>query len=490
VEGVALEGDEWSSSSPTAALGASVSQDVHDLLDKRFGSHGLDLHELAVLAATLENMIHTEAVQRLEAVYRVYNESIDGTLDETGAERMVESYMQVYVLGYNVSTLTRVMLDRLHARMDRVLPLWQSTREFLRDVQREVAPASSLYSFADVTRIVEAVSERYGRHQDGIECEDIQQKLLKLEEAGGTGRVKLHDFYASVSKHHFWQFREHPEFLKQAGVLDDSDPSTPRVMIPNYFNMPSNCFNPSSAFYSICCIDKCEALMDHVEDEIQAPSATPERIVGVISALASATVSANRTLPAELVRRLEEVAQQHGGVVPLHGRLFSQWMHFAYPRECSYPHVAGAAQRMSGEDWSRATGNKAALEPVELNRYIEQLRPPSGPADGRQQQQHEQPPQQQACDEESGTCMAMWHSAEELVDAGHWDMARRAQQQAEASFTGADVVRAVMVLGFVVSSLATIRGFVEQATDGFRVALAPEPGFSKSGSTKTPSCFV
>merc|ERR1712096_229 len=39
--------------------------------------------------------------------------------------------------------------------------------------------------------------------------------------------------------------------------------------------------------------------------------------------------------------RLTDVAAQHKGVVPLHSRLFMQWMHFAYPRECPYPHLSG-----------------------------------------------------------------------------------------------------------------------------------------------------
>ena len=36
---------------------------------------------------------------------------------------------------------------------------------------------------------------------------------------------------------------------------------------------------------------------------------------------------------------MEQVASHHGGKVPLHGRLFAQWLHHAFPRECPYPHV-------------------------------------------------------------------------------------------------------------------------------------------------------
>merc|ERR1740121_3357885 len=169
--------------------------------------------------------------------------------------------------------------------------------------------------------------------------------------------------------------------------------------------------------------------MDHVEGEVQAPYATPERIISIVSALASASVSANRTLPVELVRRLEEAAQQQGGLVPLHGRLFAQFMHFAYPRECSYPHATGTTQLMSLEEWSSATGKTATLQSLELQHYVEQ----------------------QACDEDSGSCMAMWHDREELVDAGHWEIARRKEQESAVSSTGAVVLRVFMLLAFAAS---------------------------------------
>merc|ERR1719401_3231685 len=101
--------------------------------------------------------------------------------------------------------------------------------------------------------------------------------------------------------------------------------------------------------------------MAHLEREGQAPQATVERVLGLVTSLPSASVPANRTLPAGLVRKLEEVAAHHGGVVPLHGRLFAQWMHFAYPRECMYPHVSNTTGGLSPEEWEEATGLNSSL---------------------------------------------------------------------------------------------------------------------------------
>merc|ERR1719316_2303474 len=41
--------------------------------------------------------------------------------------------------------------------------------------------------------------------------------------------------------------------------------------------------------------------------------------------------------------QLLRIAETHGGKVPLHGRLFAQWLHYVFPRECPFPHKAGSA---------------------------------------------------------------------------------------------------------------------------------------------------
>jgi len=91
-----------------------------------------------------------------------------------------------------------------------------------------------------------------------------------------------------------------------------------------------------------------------VEQEVGAPSAQPSQLSDIVSHLQSDTVLAPRNLSGPLLTRLADIAQLHGGHVPLHGRLFAQWMHHAYPRECPFPHVIGATNRMSSEEWMDA----------------------------------------------------------------------------------------------------------------------------------------
>merc|ERR1719413_41860 len=184
----------------------------------------------------------------------------------------------------------------------------------------------------------------------------------------GTGRVLLSTFYSHALAGD-WQFMESVQYLRNQGALDETDPERPSVVIPNYVNSPANCLTGSD-FYAICCLDECEALMRHVEQHIASSSATPARIADVVSSLHSDTVDAPRNLSSALHARLDEIAAFHGGRVPLHGRLFAQWMHHAYPRECSFPHVSGTTNPMTPDEWMAHHSSEdvdATLEEMQLH---------------------------------------------------------------------------------------------------------------------------
>merc|ERR1719238_1514234 len=175
--------------------------------------------------------------------------------------------------------------------------------------------------------------------------------LMAIEDpgVGGAGRVRLSDFYGKAVNEGKWQFSESIDYLRQLGALDDSDTSNPRVIIPNYLSGPSNCV-ASSAYYSVCCLDECEGILGRLEQLIKAPEASPSTILNLVPMVSSATMPSNRTLSSWLHDRLDEVAKHHGGLVPLHGRLFTQWLHYAYPRECNFPHIAGTIDPKRPED--------------------------------------------------------------------------------------------------------------------------------------------
>merc|ERR1719197_1442555 len=77
-------------------------------------------------------------------------------------------------------------------------------------------------------------------------------------------------------------------------------------------------------------------------------------------------------LTRQLRQRLDEVAAHHGGMVPLHGRLFAQWMHHVYPRECPYPHVSGTADSKLADEWMQESGSDARASEEEMKQFVEQ----------------------------------------------------------------------------------------------------------------------
>merc|ERR1719378_394336 len=92
-------------------------------------------------------------------------------------------------------------------------------------------------------------------------------------------------------------------------------------------------------------------MMGHVEREIGAPEATPAEVISIVSGMSSSTVEGPRNLPTKLVNKLDDAAAQHGGTVQIHGRMFAQWMHHAFPRECPFPHVSGSITPVTPDEW-------------------------------------------------------------------------------------------------------------------------------------------
>merc|ERR1719420_144884 len=226
--------------------------------------------------------------------------------------------------------------------------------------------ASSDLDFSLVARVAERVGEQFGHFQDQ-ECKQMKASLVDIEERG-TGRVRLSDFYKPALGG-AWQFTESVSYLRQLGALDESDASKPRVIIANYISSPSNCI-ASSAFYSVCCMDECEGLLGHLEQDLASPEASPDKIAALVAGLSSSSVSAPRQLSPELLQRLDEIGEEHGGSVQLHGRLFAQWLHHAFPRECPFPHVAGTTNPLTPDEWLESMGQEATATEEEMSLHV------------------------------------------------------------------------------------------------------------------------
>jgi hypothetical protein len=234
-------------------------------------------------------------------------------------------------------------------------------------VQKNITKGGMELDFAVLAKVAEGVGEQYGTFQD-LECQQLKEKLVKIEYRG-TGRVKLSEFYKPALGGS-WQFQESAGYLRQLGLLDESDPNQPSVMIANYITSQANCI-ASSGFYSVCCKDECENLLSHLEENIGAFEVKPATIAALIANLPSSTVAVPQKLSTSLLQRLDQIAAGHNGMVPLHGRLFAQWMHHVYPRECSFPHMSGTTTAKTPDEWLEESGSEATASEEEMMRHIQ-----------------------------------------------------------------------------------------------------------------------
>lgn len=363
----------WNVSSPLGSLNRWVPEYLLGLIEQLLGTQGINLRELAVLSATFEDLAHKEAINRLREIYKELSLPTAHPLNQDMAQRVIQIYMTMYTSanGDYVKTFKDVVEKGLS--MDDETEVWLekvylNMRGFVKGddsgVHRNAIPET--LDFATTTRIVEEIGERFGSFNDK-ECRALKSILRGMETPRKPGRVALSDFYKEGMSGGYWNFNEKVEYLRILGALDETDSAKPQLIIPNYIYSRSNCIAPSN-FYHVCCRNECENLLGHLENEVGAPMADPKKIADLISSLPSDTIKAPRNLPGRLVQRLDEIAQTHNGKVLLHSRMFSQWMHHAFPRECPYPHLTDENPQ-TPDEWMKQSGSKEASE-EEMLRHI------------------------------------------------------------------------------------------------------------------------
>merc|ERR1719502_1646164 len=386
IKGLDVAGGHRNSTSGAGLLKEQVPAYVQDLFEKRLGGRGFGLHELGVLAATIEHLVHSETIKRLGDTLKLHDRLATDIMSVREAEDILDTYMMAYILGEAMPAKTLNQAIALKAAMPSIYNHWNETVEFVHCVRQnvmetEASPeqkASGEIDFSLVARTAERVGEQFGAFQDG-DCKQMKASLLKMEEKG-TGRVHLADFYKPALDGN-WQFQESVAYLRQLGALDESDPEKPRVIISNFITSPTNCI-ASSSFYSICCLDECEGLLGHLEREIAAPEASATQIARIVTNLASSSVAAPRELSASLLDRLGDIAATHDGTVPLHGRLFAQWMHHAFPLECPYPHVAGTTNPQTPDEWLKESGGESTATKEEMLAVVDKAASSPSPKAG------------------------------------------------------------------------------------------------------------
>lgn len=344
--GLEHNGDVWQQNTASKdSVKEWVPEYMLELMEKQLGSRGLDLNDLAALAAAIEDLVYQEVEGSMREVYQALR--LDNETDKRQMHAAISAYMVTY-LGNGAWPLQAALTDEFARKHS----YWKPTEEWFSELEaKQVGDlrVDGKVDFAAAAQVVKDIGASYGAYNHG-ECQKLKSSLLNMWSKGNsTGRVRLVDFYRLGLDSEFGLI-EKPAFLRAIGALDESNASSPMVIVPNYLSAKPNCLQ-ATAMYSICCRNECDDLMFKIEAEIAAPTASAARIINLVSSLKSATVDAPRELPRRLSARLEEIAAVHGGEVNLHGRLFAQWMHHAFPSECPFPHEAGTSDPVSPDEW-------------------------------------------------------------------------------------------------------------------------------------------
>jgi len=339
-------------------------------------------------------------------------------LNKLQMQDVLTDYMVYWMVG-DAETAELLVADQ--PSLQDTIPHWSAIRDMVAgsatalEYARQQAPRlgssrmafDGLYTFEDALQVAGSIGRSFGSFWEA-QCEDTKASLVRFD-TKGNGRVRLPDFYAA-NKEGEWRFGESEAYLRELGALDETSSwRGKQVIVSNYMQAASNCA-VTRPHYLVCCMVECEWILAQIEEAVGAPLATVEQVLEVVVNMTDGEDEPAR-VDEEMVATLRRVARTHGGRLPLHGRLFAQWLHYAFPQECVFPHKAGEAVARTplqfGED-SIVTAEEVSMR-VADDIILQDLTGANDTAQGR----HE---------------MTQWSEDEELLGdysqqlgAGAWD---------------------------------------------------------------------
>merc|ERR1719296_688850 len=310
----------------------------------------------------------------METVYKKKGVPFNTLLIRKDLQALMVDYMVYWMLGDDIEGAEILLAHR--NMLDEHIPHWQAISTMVTgsvrtlEYSRQKAPRKGAahttfqgqYSFENALEVAGDIGRNFAFFWES-QCQVIKTSLLALDKSG-SGRVRLPDFYGA-NKDGEWRFGESEEYLRELGALDET--STWRgkqVIVSSYMQAVSNCI-VTRPHYLVCCINECEEMMGYVEAAIGSPVGTVEDVMSIAKTLTNGD-DQRAKLDESLRGQLYKIAAAHGGKIPLHGRLFAQWLHYAFPSECPFPHMAGAAAARTPLEF----GDNFAVKADEVEQHL------------------------------------------------------------------------------------------------------------------------
>jgi hypothetical protein len=334
---------------------------------------GFSLEDAVAMIAALEQMLFDSDSLLLERVYTSRHLAANELVDKSQLQVLLKDYMVHWIVGNEEDAAFLAGNPKL---LRESIPHWEAIEamvdgsvealDFSRQRMPEAGTVHTVFAgshaFEDALEVAGSIARNFGSFWER-QCQDTKVSLLSLDTTG-TGRIRLPDFYGA-NKDGEWRFGESEAYLRELGALDETSSwRGKQVIVSNYMQAASNCVI-TRAHYLVCCMIECEEIMGQLEDAVGAPMADPDMVLEVVRGMSDGDddpVRVDSALQAQLMR----VAQTHGGRVPLHGRLFAQWLHYVFPRECAFPHRAGGAAALTPAQF----GEDAIASPEAVSKHV------------------------------------------------------------------------------------------------------------------------
>eukprot|EP00928_Gymnodinium_smaydae_P025117 TRINITY_DN20112_c0_g2_i1.p1 TRINITY_DN20112_c0_g2~~TRINITY_DN20112_c0_g2_i1.p1 ORF type:complete len:630 (-),score=93.33 TRINITY_DN20112_c0_g2_i1:264-2078(-) len=317
----------------------------------------LDLNDLAIFAATIDELVNQETGQRIEDIFSVLGVSKTDVIPEDTAKCVLSCHVVLLAKSdmtdadRNNTAMNFVRVSQGCGKDSAVMKYLSNRHDlmsFLTDAMTHIGIVSDFSSVAKAARIVEKNLHEYTDQQ----CQGLRKVLRSLERENEPGYVALEAYWAQKRYSH-WEFIETAEFLQYEGVYDKTTFGAPRIITANYVESRMNC-NEVSNMYAACCRSECNDLLQELELALQKPFGVPAAIVAAVSKRSLDTMHSSQKLSASMINRLTSIAKAHNGNVPLHSHAFEHWMHLAFPRQCAEPVKEHTENLMTPSEWMEA----------------------------------------------------------------------------------------------------------------------------------------
>merc|ERR1719422_1896228 len=136
VKGLEPAGQGWNASAPTDIMKSRIPTYIQSLFEKRLHGQGMGLHDLAVFAATILDLVHSEGLTDVMELYAAFNLSTTSPAPKSEVDDVVKAYVLQH-LGDPINS--RASMRRAEQYMVQDFPAWGEFRLWVEDVRQTIS---------------------------------------------------------------------------------------------------------------------------------------------------------------------------------------------------------------------------------------------------------------------------------------------------------------------------------------------------------------